>query len=87
MTDNRTYDDEALAFEIAEWPTADKSIATFRLMVAEHCSFMIDGTFVDMQTANAIVTVYDALQPETQARFEQCSLSRMSSIAWKAVSR
>lgn len=46
----------------------------------------IDGYLVDVQTANAIVTVYDALKEENKEKFINCSIDKMASIAWKLVS-
>lgn len=44
------------------------------------------GVFIDAQTANAIVTVHDALNPENQAKFAGIDdVKRMATVAWKLV--
>lgn len=85
MSDVYATDEELLAFDLAEWPTAEWSIDTVRQMVRDHCSYMIDGVFVDMQTANAIATVHDAVSAETQARMFTLPVERVAAICWKAV--
>ena len=40
---------------------------------------------VDMQTANAILTVRDALSAKSREKFNSMSLSRQGAIAWKLV--
>lgn len=45
----------------------------------------LDCTILDMQTANVLVTVYEALSPEKREKFRQCSLKRAVDLAWKCV--
>lgn len=42
-------------------------------------------TVVDMQTANAIVQVYDALLPENQMKFSSLPIEKMGTVAWKCI--
>lgn len=45
----------------------------------------LDCTILDMQTANVLVTVYEALSPEKREKFRQISLLRAVELAWKCV--
>nr|WP_111653522.1 hypothetical protein [Actinoplanes lutulentus] len=42
----------------------------------------IDGVVVDGTTASAILTVYDAATPKTQAKIATLPLTLMASLAW-----
>ena len=46
-----------------------------------------DGcTLLDLQTANALKTVYEGITEESRARFLRCpSLAALVNMAWKAV--
>ena len=45
----------------------------------------ISGVMVDMQTANAIVTVHKALGQSNRKKFEKLPIKKMASVAWKLV--
>jgi len=45
----------------------------------------IDGVFVDATTANAILTVYDAATPKTQAKIASLPIAIMASFAWRVL--
>ncbi len=45
----------------------------------------IDGVVVDATTASAILTVYDAAKPATQAKIAALPLPRMAELAWRFV--
>jgi hypothetical protein len=45
----------------------------------------MDGMLVDPTTANAILTVHDALSPENQEKFKSMPVDRMADVAWKLV--
>lgn len=47
----------------------------------------IDGVLVDVQTANAIVTVADGLSEENRAKLLAMPIGKMGLIAWKLVSK
>lgn len=60
-------------------------------LVETQTEFGKDRLLVDIQTANVIVTVYDALKPETQNKADKLMTTkkgfvRMTNIAWSAVS-
>lgn len=60
-------------------------IEALRKIVAEHQAATIDGLLVDAFTAGMLVTVYDALSPENQAKFDKPRLDKLVAIGWKAV--
>ncbi|MEU8182049.1 hypothetical protein AB0B86_14925 [Micromonospora sp. NPDC049047] len=43
----------------------------------------IDGVMVDMTTAAAILTVYDALKPATRVKLAALRIDRMAQVAWR----
>jgi len=43
----------------------------------------IGGVIVDMQTANAILKVYKALNSANRKKYEKLSISKMADVAWK----
>ena len=45
----------------------------------------IGGVFVDATTANAILTVYDAATPKTQAKIASLPIAIMASFAWRVL--
>ena len=45
----------------------------------------IDGVTVDMQTANAIMTVYKALSQSNKKKFVKLPIKKMADVAWKLV--
>ena len=45
----------------------------------------IDGMYMDMTTANAIMTVYKALGQSNKKKFAKLPLKKMVSVAWKLV--
>jgi hypothetical protein len=47
----------------------------------------VEGVEVDVQTANAIVTVYNALGDANKERFINSPIEKMASIAWQLVTR
>jgi hypothetical protein len=68
---------------------AQTRIEMLREIVAMHQAkrIRIDGckVYVDALTANAIVTVYDALPPDGQAQLMALPLVKAAAIAWKCV--
>lgn len=45
---------------------------------------MLEGTLLDLQTANVMVLVYEAIKPENQAKFDRIPLMRLVEFCWKA---
>lgn len=71
-----------------------------RLVLAKHqCTYLDpdtgqqvsekapDALLLDVQTAHALVTVWDALQPETREVFAEMRPVRAASIAWRALAK
>jgi hypothetical protein len=59
-----------------------------RKIVANHAAKMIDGVLVDAQSANAIITVYDALGARNQAKYgAMTNVVRMGELAWELIAR
>lgn len=63
----------------------DERIALARRVLARHTFEVGEGFMVDAQTANAIVTVYDGLTPESRKKFVARPLDFMAELAWKLV--
>lgn len=64
-------------------PKIDK----FRAIVSRHAMQSIDGTLIDVQSANAVITVYDNISPEHQQKFIAMPAYRMATVAWKVVGK
>lgn len=59
-----------------------------RAVVANHAAKTIDGVLMDAQSANAIITVYDALSARNQAKYAaMTNVVRMGEIAWESLAR
>lgn len=46
-----------------------------------------DHTMIDMQTANAITTIHDALSDRNQHKMESMSLSEMADTSWRLIGK
>jgi hypothetical protein len=54
--------------------------------VSERCQAeTIDGTLLDLQSARAIIAVYEALSPENRAKMHTLSVAAAGRIAWRLV--
>lgn len=84
LTDHMTEDEYP---DLADWPTAPKTIEAIREMATMHTARMIDGVLVDAFTAQVIVRVYDAITPEHQAQLMTFPIDRIGHLCWKAVTR
>lgn len=69
----------------------EPTIEGLRDIVESHEARTMHGVGVDVQTAHALVVVYDGLKPENQTRFEQTlakdesGLERLVRFAWQNV--
>lgn len=55
-----------------------------RQIVSEHQYQKIDGVIVDVVTANAILTIYDAMKKEeNKEKYLSMDIRKMASVAWK----
>jgi len=73
--------------DAAEFDHTMSKIEQFRRIVANFTAAEIDGEFIDTQSANAVVTVYDALNEANRAKFLTKSPAQMARIAWQLVNR
>lgn len=70
--------------------TGDETIAMLRRIVSRHSAMKINQgghrpVWIDVITAHAIVTVFDALNDENRAKFSRMDIGSMARIAWKCV--
>lgn len=66
---------------------SSKTIDAFRQIVTDHSAKMVDGVFIDVQSANAICTVYDALGDANKAKFMSMPVAQLGPAAWKLISK
>ena len=59
----------------------------FRRIVRDHQCEEVDGIMIDAQTANAVCTVYDNLQPANQDKFISMDIGSIGIIAWEVLSK
>lgn len=62
-----------------------KTIEQLRKIVDTKSMGKVDGTRVDLTTANVVVKVYDALNSTNQKKFGNLPLDKMINVAWKMV--
>ena len=62
-------------------------IETMRSIVQEHQWVEIDGMVVDVVTASAYVTVWDALSPKNATHLDSLLLSYAVSVVWKVLEK
>ena len=78
----------AESMEVICGPEYHEVYDTFK--TEERTTYERDRLLVDMQTANVMVMVYDALKPETRIKADRLMLSksgfqRVAEVSWKAV--
>lgn len=81
--------DQILAFEQdIESRDGAHILEICRAIVKRHAAQMVDGVVVDVQTANAITSVYDNLNAKNQAKYAgTMSVVRMGELAWELIAR
>ena len=66
--------------EAASW----SQVKTFLVgIIRKRQAKKMDGYLIDMQTANAILKVWDALNSSNRKKFEKLSIKKMADVAWK----
>jgi hypothetical protein len=60
-------------------------IDDIRKIVKDKQAKKISGVLVDMQTANVMVQVFDAMKPESQSKAQTMPIERFAKFAWSAV--
>jgi hypothetical protein len=83
MSDHTSEDDYP---DMDGWPTAPKTIEAIR-DIADHASAkMIDGVLMDVWTAKAITTVYDACETDEQrTKLMELDVVALGRFAWRCV--
>ncbi len=67
--------------------TGDPHVIDMRREAKAGNARKIGGVIVDATTANAILTVYGAATPKTQAKIASLPLTLMASFAWRVITR
>ena len=69
----------------AKWvgEAKSKTIKTIGSIIGKKQAQKIDGVLVDMQTANVIMKVWNALNPSNRKKFENLPIRKMANVAWK----
>lgn len=87
LSDGEIHEERAILAGVRRAPGGDR-VEKMRAIVEAHAMMEIDGTVVDVQSAHAVVTVYDALTQETnKIKFMNMPVEKMVAVAWKLVSR
>ena len=60
-------------------------IGALRKIVERRTYGKIDGCMVDLFSANAVITVYDALSPDNQKKLRDLSIGRMATVSFKFI--
>jgi hypothetical protein len=91
----RTHSAKVFFFAPPEKPAVESldvigELAPQDTVTEEYAAYERPRLLVDMQTANAIVLVYDAVKPETQVKMDRLMLSKggfvkVAKVAWGAV--
>jgi hypothetical protein len=67
--------------------TPQERIDAIRAIVTTGSYAKVDGLMVDHFSASAITQVFDALNPENQAKYSALSVRRMADVAFKLINR
>lgn len=62
-------------------------IEQLRRIADNHQAGLVDGCFIDVQTAGACIAVWDALRPDLHPKFERLSMPRLAQFAWEQVGK
>lgn len=61
------------------------SVKIAREVLESRTARRVKGCLIDVQTANAICTVADALGPEKAARFDKMPIAEAGILAWRVM--
>jgi hypothetical protein len=82
--DNEQHHRDELARTVKATPKPTGTrIEKLRAIVKAHQAARVDGCFVDAFTANACVTVFEALSEANRATFVALPMRKMASVAFK----
>jgi len=62
----------------------DEAIKILRNIIKDHQFAEADGVKIDVQTANAIITIYDQLK-KSKENYKKFHVSKMAEIAWSII--
>lgn len=62
------------------------TIDEVRAVTRDHQAQEIDGTLCDVQTANAVTVVWEALNADNQAKAFSLPFAKFATFAWRNVS-
>jgi hypothetical protein len=65
----------------------DEKLAKFRKIVAESQHQKVEGVLVDVASAQAIITVHDALKGALREKFLNMPVGKMGSAAWTIIGK
>ena len=66
------------------WPqTPEERVSAFKSVVADKAYAKIDGTMIDLFSANVVVQVYDAISDENKSKFSNFPAGKMALLAFK----
>lgn len=65
----------------------NKKMQKIRRIVETKSYATVDGATLDLFTASHILTIYENLSPENQARYEALPVLQMASIAFKLLNK
>lgn len=80
---NTPEDEEDDLSDVADG--GDDMIAALRGIVKDKAMRKVKGTVVDLQTANVILTVYDALSEPNKKKLASLSVAKAAEVCWKLV--
>lgn len=60
---------------------------TLRRIIENYQYEKIDGVIVDAMTADAIITIYDAVNETNKAKFIALPIEKMAKVAWQLVNK
>jgi hypothetical protein len=60
-----------------------KTITAIGSIIGKKQAKKIGGVLVDMQTANVIMKVWNALNKSNRSKFEKLPIKKMATVAWK----
>jgi len=64
-----------------------KIIKIMKRIVENRQYEMYNDVAIDMQTANAVMTVFNALNKKNKKKFSKLSLSQLVNVSWKIISK
>ena len=70
---------------MSKWVKENPKIKMFEDIVKEHSSHIYDGVEIDVQSANAVLTVFNNLSDVNKEKFVSLPVLKMIKLAWELV--